>query len=877
MTVNLVTEQNETNTLDDVSLASPTLQDGLVIYDDIHKDINFEYAVEGSTVKENIVLDSYQGVNTFQFELAVKDLHAIQQDDGSIHFLDKNNKFVFLIERPYMFDSNRAIGEEGAISHEITQEIEKIDTGYLLTLTASEDYLTDSARVYPVTIDPWIDVFQAEDTFVASNTSYNYHNTDYLFVGNHSTIGKTRSLLKFTLPTIPNGKVTGATLSLYQSTTSNTTPINVHALTSTFSSKSVTWASQPKFNTAVSATNNSSSVGYIEFNVSDLVKSWYENPTSNFGMMLKYPDGNEATVNRKSLYSTELLTEDGDLFGKPKLLVEFRPVELLGLADYWTYTSDIFQGEGTGVVNVINGNMVYDISLLNLSSKVAAFDLDLTYNSRSNYNTHYGLGWMFSPHESMAKNSDNSVVEYRAPGGVRYHFTKSKQDNSDTYISPEGVQYTLTTTSDGFELKDTSETIRYFDTRGRLYELKDEKGNRILYTFENDTSNRVIKIVEKTGTNGSERVLSLQYNARGYLWKITDFKGKVVELQYEQINNTNHLKSITYAKGSAKNEKIVTFSYTSGTPARLAAVTDANGNTGEIKYNANNQVIKMVDPRDTNTFVSLEYQNQYTIYTDSRNNKVKYEYSPIDKPTVNVTKIIENYGKGEEESTIEYTWNKNLLQEEKEPDKDTGIAKDVTTSATYDDKGNLKKEETTGGVSITQEFDDKNNVTSYKDSSGVTEKNIYDVYSNLITSTSNFGLSDYNQYDSFGNITRSVSSTRSNYNRLTNAQFELSDTSNYATDWKRYTATNAGDYEQSSTSYTGDFSSKITLSGVANAGYYTQRFAAISSETRKTYTVAAQVKTENAEGDGASIRVYPLDANQSNIRDSEGKTISYAT
>lgn len=876
VTLNLLKEKSENSILEEVSISSPALEDGVVVYDNIFKDIKFEYAVEGSTVKENIQLDSYQGMNTFYFELDVNDLKAIEQDDGSIHFVDDKNEFVFLIERPYMFDSNHNVGEEGVISHEITQDIQKTETGYLLTLTASEDYLTDPARVYPVTIDPWIDVFQAEDTFVASNTSYNYHNTDYLFVGNHSTIGKTRSLLKFNLPNIPNGKVTGATLGLYQSVTSNTTPINLHELTSTFSSKSVTWASQPKFNTSISASNNSASIGYSNFDVTSLVKQWYEKPESNYGMMLKYPDANEATVNRKSFYSTELLTEDGDLFGKPKLVVEFRPIELLGVADYWTYTPDIFQGEGTGVVNVINGNLVYDISLINVSSKVEAFNLDLTYNSRSNYNTHYGMGWMFSPHESLAINTDQSILEYRASGGVRYHFTKQQYDNDVTYSSPEGIEYTLTKSANGFELKDTSETIRFFDLRGRLYEIKDEKGNRILYTFENETSNRVIKIVEKTGVNGTERALSLQYNTDGHLWRITDFKGSVTELQYEQLNAINHLKSITYAKGSVKNEKTITFAYSNAVPARLAAVTDANGNTGEVKYNASNQVIKMVDPRDTNLAVSLDYQSGYTIYTDSRNNKSKYEYSPLDNATVNVTAIIENYGSSDA-TTTKFEWDQNLLKKEYEPNKDTGLAEKVTTSVEYDEKGNMTSGNTTGGESITQTLDAKNNVTSYTESSGVYEQNIYDEKSNLVSSTSNFSLTDYNRYDQFGNISRSVSTTRGNYNRLTNAQFESKDATSFASDWRRYTSTNSGIYEQSAKSHSGNFSGKIMLSGAANAGYYTQTFAVTSAEKQKIYTVAAQVKTENVTGEGARIRVYPLDANNANLRNSKGETISLLT
>ncbi|WP_040228670.1 DNRLRE domain-containing protein [Bhargavaea cecembensis] len=346
---------------------------------------------------------------------------------------------MFLIQKPFMYDSNHEAAPEGVISQEVSQDIEKTDEGFLLTVTADEAFLQSPDTVYPVTIDPWIDVFQGEDTFVASGTNYNYHNTDYLFAGNHSAIGKTRSLLKFNLPTVPNGVVTGASLGLYQVGTGNTSQIDLHKLTSSFNATTVNWATQPSYLSTPLDSNKQSAEAYQYFKVTDAVKGWYDNPATNFGVMAKYPDSVEGTAARKSFHSSEWVNPDGSPFGKPKLYIEFRPTELLGLTDYWAYTPDVFQGEGTAVVNVINGNMVYDLALIDVAGLTEAFDLGLTYNSRSNYNTHFGLGWMFNSYESLAANSDQSIIEYRTGGGARYHFAKQQHDDGMTYSSPEGV------------------------------------------------------------------------------------------------------------------------------------------------------------------------------------------------------------------------------------------------------------------------------------------------------------------------------------------------------------------------------------------------------------------------------------------------------
>lgn len=868
--------QDKTNVYSGVAVPETIVKKNQVKYDETYDDVIFDYVVDGSKVKENIILNSYQGKNTFQFKLKATGLNAVKKEDGSIHFVNSKGEFLFLIQRPYMYDSNKEAGPEGVVSQAVTQDIERVQDGFILTLTADEAFLKDPNRVYPVTIDPWIDVFQAQDTYIAKGTSYNYYNNDHMFVGYHSTVGITRALMKWTLPDIPNAEVTGASLGVYQTSANSNTTVNVHKVTSSYDTNTVTWATQPTFSTTVEAANTEDTVGYKYFTVSNLVKGWYDSPSSNYGVMLKYPDTEEGSAGRKSFNSSEFNNWDGTSFGKPKLVIEFRPIELLGITDYWTYTPDVFQGEGTAVVNVINGNMVYDISLLSLSGKTDGFDLDLVYNSRSNYSGAYGLSWMFSGQQTLLANSDQSIIEYRDHKGTRYHFTRQQDDPPGTYSSPEGTYFELTKTTEGYTLKQADETILKFDNYGRNTDIIDEKGNKVRYSFDGTTS-RVIKISERYGEATTGRDISLAYTTAGLLDKVTDFKGTETKLSYEQVNGVNRLIGITYGYNRTGNEKKhITFTYYDGTN-RLKDVVDAKGNKGTVEYDTSNRVTKIIDPRSTTTtpiYVELTYPTvNETIYKDARGNKTYYKNNWSDnKPTANVVEVKEDY-QGPEQAITLYEWDRNNLIKEVEPNQNDGTpVSSPTHTATYDIKGNLETAQSPNNLSETNQYDSKSNVTESTDSSGFIEKNLYDATSNLISTTNSFSLTDFNGYDQYGNETKSTSPTRNNYNRLQNSTFETVGTNNLPSLWGTYSI---GQYSLSTTSKHGSRSAKITLSDTEAAGYYTQTIPVEAHEGQKVYTISSQIKAENVTGEGARLRIFPLDANKNSLYDVSGQRISY--
>lgn len=170
-------------------------------------DVNLEYNIIGSSLKENIIINKPLSSYTFVYEIKCADLHLSLNEDGSISAVDNMGNVVFTIPAPYMFDAS------GANSHDVRYILEASDGGYLLTVVPDVAWLGSSDRLFPITIDPTITV--QDELFVARSRGAT-NNFDSFKVSN-SVVG----FLKFNLPTLPSGAtVTGANFNF--STNNNT-------------------------------------------------------------------------------------------------------------------------------------------------------------------------------------------------------------------------------------------------------------------------------------------------------------------------------------------------------------------------------------------------------------------------------------------------------------------------------------------------------------------------------------------------------------------------------------------------------------------------------------------------------------------------------
>lgn len=121
------------------------------LYKDVFNDVDLQYFVTTTGVKENIILKSAKAQNESTLDYKISNLTAKQKDDKTITLSVKDGKEIYTISAPYMYDA------KGSTSTQMKIEIIK-QKGSNLQVKLSADYafIHTIGRAFPVTIDPEI-------------------------------------------------------------------------------------------------------------------------------------------------------------------------------------------------------------------------------------------------------------------------------------------------------------------------------------------------------------------------------------------------------------------------------------------------------------------------------------------------------------------------------------------------------------------------------------------------------------------------------------------------------------------------------------------------------------------------------------------------
>ena len=113
--------------------------------------INIVYTPLLNGIKEDIVLNSYTGIHTFQFLIETDGMGVYYDEEQELYYINSSETAEggFNIGRVYIYDKNQRV-DIGSMTVTTVEE----NQTYLLTITANESFLTDEETVYPVTIDP---------------------------------------------------------------------------------------------------------------------------------------------------------------------------------------------------------------------------------------------------------------------------------------------------------------------------------------------------------------------------------------------------------------------------------------------------------------------------------------------------------------------------------------------------------------------------------------------------------------------------------------------------------------------------------------------------------------------------------------------------
>lgn len=291
-------------------------------YDSVKSDIDLNYYISGTKLKEDIVFYSLPEAETFTFNYTYTGLKAVLQKDNSVAFLDEGGETIFIIDSPYMFDAN----DEN--SADITVTLEETENGCRYTLTPDREWLQNPERVWPVTLDPTTSqnsAYTHDNGVNQSDPTTVYKTNNRMYLGTYRNGSASQGswiFLKYTneaWPTIPaTGIITNATMKLnYYPTgswqTANNVTVDVHLVTKSWSTDTITWNNKPSIgSTYISSYNTGNRVGVTSgsdtFDVTTWVKNHYANSSADQGIALKPRTLDGLKTNRACLISSDYAT-----------------------------------------------------------------------------------------------------------------------------------------------------------------------------------------------------------------------------------------------------------------------------------------------------------------------------------------------------------------------------------------------------------------------------------------------------------------------------------------------------------------------------------------------------------------------------------------
>lgn len=372
-------------------LLAADINSQVVNYPDIFPNVDAQYQVQATGIKENIILKQKEAKHAFTILYEIGGLVPEQIDDQTIVLTD-GNEVIYQICAPYMQDAS------GSISEEVTLSMEQQTEGELaVTMTGEKDWLDDEERCYPVVLDPTVVTktkkSAIDSTFITSGqANTNYSGKFELLIGKESATYKNcRALVKIKLPELNVGDmVVNAKMSLIMYGAefyADTTPdlqINAHQIQEEWEYDKVTWNNRPAFDSTVldyqyiGREDVENKEYEKQFDITEAVKSWYEGTTENHGIMVKsYTEsGSYAETGVKGYFWPERYNSEQELY--PRYYITYRNNK--GLEDYWTYTTLSAGTAGTAYINDYTGNLVFVHEDVSTTGELLPVALQHVYN-----------------------------------------------------------------------------------------------------------------------------------------------------------------------------------------------------------------------------------------------------------------------------------------------------------------------------------------------------------------------------------------------------------------------------------------------------------------------------------------------------------------
>ena len=575
------------------------------LYKDVFSDVDLQYFVTTTGIKENIILKSAKAQNEFTLNYKIPNLTAKQKDYKTITLSNKDGKEIYTISAPYMYDA------KGSTSTQMKIEIVKQKGSNLqVKLTADYAFIHTIGRAFPVTIDPEITTtLKSELTFYENaNGSVNSYGPYYTSKNSYAicTVNS--------LPKLRNGEeVISAKYSFETENGSNLfadegeNPIIVNAHKLTFASNgNVKYDSKVLDYDSLTYEDNR----YLTFDLTSTFKGWYSD-TNTKGFVMEALD---TVGSKKVVFKSYTKTST-----TPALMLIYK--DFTGMESNLSYHTINVGTNAQAAVSDYLGNLVINQTLYEGTGSRMPLSITATYNS-INKDTAFengpasGYGWQFSFNQYVIEVTDKNLTKagynyiYTDADGTDHYF-KLVEGETAKWEDQNGLGLTLTKDENNIFIDNGSTTQTYESTAngGKLLSEKDEHKNTITYTYTDgdltkitDGSGREVQLKYKSSTNGKKVVkritkpdgtgIDIGYTtARDKVTSISFNDGHISRFEYD--DNYNLISISGVSDNYMKSLPTYKFTYTNGKVTNITEYgTDGTeGNHLNISYNADNTTV----------------------------------------------------------------------------------------------------------------------------------------------------------------------------------------------------------------------------------------------------------------------------------------------
>ena len=373
--------------------------------------------------------------------------------------------------------------------------------------------------------------------------------------------------------------------------------------------------------------------------------------------------------------------------------------------DYTLYRKGWEIGDG---VHIATGNYTKSFTDLSVTSPGVTSDFVRTYNSTSDEEGSFGIGWDFNIDVSKIVKPATGYYQVVLPDGSNTTF----KDNGKGGFECLNAHSTMTKSGDEYTITNAAQSQYHFNADGELDWVKDTEGN--ILTISSITNNQRI-VTDSTG-----RTYTITYNGDKEHSRITSIEdtaaGRVVTYAY---NGDFQLVSATSVSGGTE-------SYEYDGKGRLCKITNCYDEmTDQIVYNENGSVNWLTNAsglKQVYTYDKTQKQTGLKEYDGDTLVKT-YTYNYDEKYAVK-TNTVETDGQTYEVDKITY----NMVDGENKYDE-MSESVDImgnTTKYERDTNGNVIKTINADGTYTLANYNDKNSVIAEVDESGNATIKAYD-------------------------------------------------------------------------------------------------------------------------------------------------------